>query len=214
MKKVFVTTCAVVFAAVAASAQGWGTVRDINSFGAEYMAGQSKSARQQTSKKEQKQVGNLEKAIAQANIKHYRQMFVLGSLGDAAQFVQYPPCATPAPAAQKTAAKNTSSQKPAATKQAEKQAPAYYPYAGREGKVMALGDAFAARMKARKEARKQEQAKAAKQAEQKPAEVKKDKKEKGSWLGALFGGRYPGESDEDFAYRLQMSTHPACQPFK
>ncbi len=210
MKKVFVTTCAVVFAAVAASAQGLGTVRDINSFGTEYMPAQSKSTRQQTIKKEQKKVGNLEKAIAQANIKHYRQMFVLGSLGDAAQFAQYAPCTTPAPAAQKTAAKKTSSQKPAATKQAEKQAPAYYPYAGREGKVMALGDAFAARMKARKEARKQEKAQAAKEAKKEPAA----KKEKGSWLGALFGGRYPGESDEDYAYRLQMSTHPACQPFK
>ena len=40
------------------------------------------------------------------------------------------------------------------------------------------------------------------------------KKEKGSWWGALFGGRYPGESDESFRFRLEMRTYPAAQPFK
>lgn len=210
MKKVFVTACAVVFAAVAAGAQGMGTVRDINNFGAEYMNRQSKAARQQTIKKEQKQVGNLEKAIAQANIKHNRQMFVLGSLGDAAQFAQYAPCAyTTGP--QKPAAQKTAPAKPAADKKKETQAPAYYPYAGREGKVMALGDLVSERLRAKNKARKEAKAKAAKQEKKESVGMKE---EKGSWLGALFGGRYPGESDEDYMLRIQMSTHPACQPFK
>lgn len=201
MKKVIITTCAVVFAAVAASAQGLGTVRDINGFGAEYLARQSKSARQQTIKKEQKQVGSLQKAIEQANVRHNRQMFVMGALGDAAQFVRY----TQTKPAEKTEKKAAPAAKPESAEQKGSSFSSYHPYMGREGKIMAMGDVFAERIKARKAARKQ-----AKEAA--PAAKKEEKK--GSWLGALFGGRYPGESDEDYKHRLAMSSYPACQPFK
>ena len=36
----------------------------------------------------------------------------------------------------------------------------------------------------------------------------------GSFFGAFFGGKYPGESDKDYKWRMQMSAYPACQPFK
>lgn len=207
MKKVFVTTCAVVFAAVAAGAQGLGTVRDINGFGAEYLSRQSKAAKQQTIKKEKQQVGSLEKAIEQANVKHNREMFALGSLGDATVYAQYAPASAPQPVATAgTATVRTQAVVPQKKARVSSYNP--YVYAGREGKVIALGEAMVAGLKARKEARKR-----AKQAEQAEKKANKEKKE-GSWLGALFGGRYPGESQEDYELRIKMSSHPACQPFK
>lgn len=212
MKRVFVTTCAVLFAAVAAGAQSWGTAGDINRFGEEYLR-QNKSAKQRTAKKEAKQVGSLEKAIAQANIKHNRQMFVMGSLGDAALYAQNAPYTSAATSEQ--AASKPASKTPAKTQaKEEKSSPAYYPYAGREGKVIAMGEMWAARIQERREARQEEAQKASAPAPAPAPAAKKEKKQKGSWLGALFGGRYPGESDEDFAFRLQMRTHPSCQPFK
>lgn len=178
MKKVVITTCAVVFTAVAAGAQGLGTVRDINSFGAEYLKGQN-VVTHSTKKVQAKQVGKLAKAVQQAAIKHNRE-----------------------------AQARASEEKAAKVNQNKSSNSGWYVYAGREGKMMALGEVFRERANAKEAAKKQEK----KNAPQVKKEAKKE--QKGSWIGALFGGRYPGESDEDYEYRLRLRSFPACQPFK
>ena len=40
------------------------------------------------------------------------------------------------------------------------------------------------------------------------------KTEEGSWLSAILGGKYPGETDDSYRYRMEMKKYPAAQPFK
>ena len=90
MKKVIVAVSVAVFAAVAAQAQGMGTVRDINSFGQEYLKKQNKPAQQKVVKQQKQKADAFSKAFEQQAVKKQRQMFVMGALGDAALFAQYP----------------------------------------------------------------------------------------------------------------------------
>lgn len=40
------------------------------------------------------------------------------------------------------------------------------------------------------------------------------KTEESSWLSAVFGGKYPGETDDSYRCRMEMKKYPAAQPFK
>ncbi len=149
MKKVIVTTCVAVLAAVAAQAQGLGTVRDINGFGQEYLPSKKASA---AAKRKQ---NNAENVLAQAVKEIERKGLEEAKKAQATASAQAP-------------AQNNNNTAVKADKAADK---------------------------------KSEQNKTA-------------NKKEGSWWKALFGGRYPGESDEQYQDRLAMRTLPAAQPFK
>ena len=40
------------------------------------------------------------------------------------------------------------------------------------------------------------------------------KTEESSWLSAVFGGKYPGETDDSYRCRMEMKKYPEAQPFK
>ena len=172
MKKVIITVCVAFVAAAAAQAQGLGTVRDINSFGTEYMKAPA-STHKRVERKENTQKDAFSKAFEKQVLKKQREMYAQVNTEKAWQGDYH---GTQTAATQKQAAKPT---KKADSKAATKEA-----------------------QPSKRSEQQNEQA-------NKPA-----KKEKGSWWGALFGGRYPGESDESFRFRLEMRTYPAAQPFK
>ncbi len=171
MKRVIITTCAVVIAAAAAQAQSWGLAGDVNRFGKEYLESKKYAVEQQRiAQKAQQKTNFVEKAIEQEAVRKYKQMYMAGLLGSDAIYAQH----------------NASSQK-----------------AGQQETEGAAQKADASKTAQSDKKQKAEQAKA-----------KQDKEKKGSWLAAFFGGRYPGESDESFRYRLEMRGYPASQPFK
>lgn len=80
---------------------------------------------------------------------------------------------------------------------------------GREGHMMALGEVVAQKISAPKAKS------AAKQAPGQTAKKAAPQKEEASLLKAIFlGGRFPGETEEQYKVRRQVQASPAGQPFK
>ena len=83
-------------------------------------------------------------------------------------------------------------------------------YYGREGKMMALSE-LTRQVASRKKAAKADKQQAAR-AEAAPKDTTE---EEPSWWRAIFlGGRFPGETKEDYRARLSVQGLPACMPFK
>ena len=187
MNKVLVTVCAAAacaVSAVTAGAQGLGTVRDINGFGQEYLNRQKNKATQQRVSKEKRQLGSLEKAIQQQAIKHYREAGLTASLNAEEKETQ------------KTSAKKVEKARASSVNN-------YYAYAGREGKIMALGEFIT-------KSRNKKAEPAAKSSQQE----KEDSVKSSFWKGLLGVAPFPGERQEDYKLRLQNKGYPSCQPFK
>ena len=185
MKKVIVTACVAVLAAAAAQAQSWGTAGDINRFGQEYLAKQKKSEQRLIAQQADKQSRELAKEVErQALLAKYKQ----------------------AAKAKKTNNGCTSADK-------KESAPCPHYYYGREGKMMALGELthqLAAKRKAAK-------AKAKANPAPKKVDVVKEEEdadEPSWWRAIFFGGRFPGESVENYRARLAVQGYPCNQPFK
>ena len=175
IKNILISAAVIATAAAAAQAQGWGTVRDINDFGKEYLLKkQTQTAMQKVEKEAQKQ----EIAYLRAQQKKAEQQA-------AEQAKQQQP-------------KESSAQeaKPAQQAQAS-QTPSYY--YGREGKLLALSDKTAEVLDSQAEpAGKQTAAKP----EAKKSTEAKPKKKVSIWRYFL-PGPMPGESWS--AYNQRMS---------
>lgn len=113
IKNILISAAVVATVAAAAQAQGWGTVRDINSYGEEYLLEmRTKAAMQQVEKEAQKQ------HIAQLRAQQQK--------------------AQQAQQAQQQQPKEAAAQQAKPAQQAEAQTPSYY--YGKEGKILALSD--------------------------------------------------------------------------
>lgn len=56
---------------------------------------------------------------------------------------------------------------------------------------------------------------ARREAIKKEIEKKRKAQIRKQWIKAIFlGGKFPGESDEEYRNRLQIQSYPATQPFK
>lgn len=221
MKKIVITICAIGLAAVAAQAQG--VARDVNAFGKEYLAQKDTRPARQTaaSKTTARQVDSLTKAVQTQVVKKYRQMYVMGALGDTERYAASYAADTQKDeqVGEKTGAdiqtcsqdKSCSEENAVTKNQAakEKKTDGAYPsyLCGREGHMMALGEAVSRHAGSRG-------GEAGRSQTPKKAETKRQKKE-GSLLKAIFlGGRFPGESEEYYKIRQQVASSPAGQPFK
>ena len=182
MRKVIVAVCVGVLAAVAAQAQGLGTVRDINDFGRKYMESQkNKPAQRRVVTKVKGKTDRLTKVLERK-----------------ALLIQ-----------QEQQKKLTEKAAPAESTRVEKKSyPSYY--YGREGKMMALSE-LTRQVASRKKAAKADKQQAAR-AEAAPKDTTE---EEPSWWRAIFlGGRFPGETKEDYRARLSVQGLPAYMPFK
>ena len=90
---------------------------------------------------------------------------------------------------------------------------------GTKGKDDFLVNPLRASMTAEKTAAKRKAAKAKAKANPAPKKVdvvkeEEDADEPSWWRAIFFGGRFPGESVEDYRARLSVQGYPCNQPFK
>lgn len=97
MKKVLVAVCFVGFAAVAASAQGWGLAGDVNRFGKEYT--ESKAQAKVTTQKVNAVVAAADRANFKAKLKAWKEAAAKKAAAQAAETAEDSSSATTAQAA-------------------------------------------------------------------------------------------------------------------